>query len=189
MALVYVQGLLKTEAVTAAAFKKVNAEFGGKLKISTPYGAWRSWAMQNKLHTLFMKGLGPTAALPGHSNHESGYALDIWNWASFPTLPTVMKKHGFILDVPGEKWHYHFVGTPHAVTDAAARPLVRPVLHLGSKGAWVGILQRALGIKADNIFGQATLAAVKAFQTKHKLTADGVVGLSTWGKLASLKKI
>ena len=186
MALVYVQGLLKAQATTAAAFKKVNAEFGGKLRISSPYGAWRSWAQQDKLHTLYMKGLGPTAALPGHSNHEAGDALDIWNWASFPTLQAVMKKHGFVRDAH-EGWHYNFVGADTA--PAVAKPVARPVLRLGSKGSWVGILQRGLGISADNIFGRGTLAAVKAFQAKHKLTVDGVVGPSTWAKLVSLKKI
>jgi peptidoglycan hydrolase-like protein with peptidoglycan-binding domain len=97
-----------------------------------------------------------------------------------------MKKHGFVRDAH-EGWHYNFVGADTA--PAVAKPVARPVLRLGSKGSWVGILQRGLGISADNIFGRGTLAAVKAFQAKHKLTVDGVVGPSTWAKLVSLKKI
>lgn len=65
------------------------------------------------------------------------------------------------------------------------------VLRSGSKGNEVKTLQRlliALGHScgssgADGDFGSATLKAVKEFQTKCKLTADGVVGANTWNKL------
>ena len=55
----------------------------------------------------------------------------------------------------------------------------------GDTGAAVAALQRALtrlgatGIKADGKFGAKTQDAVTAFQTQHKLTADGVVGAKT----------
>jgi LAS superfamily LD-carboxypeptidase LdcB len=110
MALKRIQGLLRAQAPVVTAFKKVNKAFGGKLRISTPYGAYRSRAQQAKLYRLYQQGLGPTAAAPGHSNHEAGYALDLWNWAAFPKLEAVMKAHGFTRDVPGEKWHYHYTG-------------------------------------------------------------------------------
>lgn len=54
------------------------------------------------------------------------------------------------------------------------------VLRLGSEGAGVRELQRALRIKVDGGFGPATEKAVKAFQTNHGLKADGVVGDKTW---------
>lgn len=38
----------------------------------------------------------------------------------------------------------------------------------------------------DGTFGVGTEAAVKAFQSKYLLTADGVVGIGTWNKLKSL---
>jgi peptidoglycan hydrolase-like protein with peptidoglycan-binding domain len=44
-------------------------------------------------------------------------------------------------------------------------------------------------IDADGIFGPQTEAAVKSFQSKHGLTADGIVGPLTWEKLiVSTKK-
>lgn len=57
------------------------------------------------------------------------------------------------------------------------------VLKLGSKGPEVGALQKKLGIPVDNDFGANTEAAVKTFQTKNGLTADGIVGPGTVAKL------
>jgi N-acetyl-anhydromuramyl-L-alanine amidase AmpD len=57
------------------------------------------------------------------------------------------------------------------------------LLKKGSKGEEVKVLQKALGIAADGIFGGGTEAEVKIFQSKHQLDADGVVGRKTWEKL------
>lgn len=56
-------------------------------------------------------------------------------------------------------------------------------LRLGSKGEDVKVLQRALGLSDDGIFGVKTDALVRAFQVKHGLTADGIVGAKTWAAL------
>jgi hypothetical protein len=68
-----------------------------------------------------------------------------------------------------------------------ASPLL--VLRNGSRGTQVKVLQYLLidaGFdcdKVDGIVGKNTVAAVKAFQTAHSLTADGIVGAKTWAKL------
>lgn len=59
-----------------------------------------------------------------------------------------------------------------------------PVLTKGSKGTAVKWLQIALGgLTVDGDFGDKTLVAVKAFQTRNGLTVDGEVGPKTWAAL------
>ncbi len=65
-----------------------------------------------------------------------------------------------------------------------------PTLSLGMRGPPVEALQRLLESfyaqlrvspgAADGIFGDRTLRAVKALQTEGKITADGIVGPTTW---------
>ena len=45
------------------------------------------------------------------------------------------------------------------------------------------IVQKAVGVTADGLFGAATRSAVIAYQKKKGLVADGVVGLNTWKKI------
>lgn len=70
-----------------------------------------------------------------------------------------------------------------AKLEAREHPLLtywRTSLKVGSTGAAVVALQKALKITADGNFGSGTLAAVKAAQARAKLTQTGVVALLTW---------
>lgn len=53
-------------------------------------------------------------------------------------------------------------------------------LKRGSCGAEVKTLQGKLNLMADGIFGPLTEEAVKEFQKRKGLKADGVVGAQTW---------
>jgi putative chitinase len=57
------------------------------------------------------------------------------------------------------------------------------VLRKGSRGEGVKMMQEALGISADGAFGPGTERALKAWQAKHGLVADGIAGPKTLEKL------
>jgi peptidoglycan hydrolase-like protein with peptidoglycan-binding domain len=67
-----------------------------------------------------------------------------------------------------------------------------PTLREGSTGVAVRGLQRRLiaaGFGIDDIdgrFGPQTQAAVRAFQERHELDVDGIVGPQTWERLNAL---
>jgi peptidoglycan hydrolase-like protein with peptidoglycan-binding domain len=62
----------------------------------------------------------------------------------------------------------------------AAPAQAMPTLHRGDRGRAVRVLQRALHLRADGIFGRGTAHAVRRFQRRHRLMADGVAGPGTW---------
>lgn len=78
--------------------------------------------------------------------------------------------------------------TVDGVVGAKTWPALLPTLRQGSTGSAVKALQvelRAAGyaLTVDGSFGTRTKAAVVAYQSAQRLTADGVVGAKTWGSL------
>lgn len=69
-----------------------------------------------------------------------------------------------------------------------------PILKKGAKGVYTAVLQDALdtiGYDAgtiDGIFGNNTYNAVINFQKNNGLSADGIVGCSTWTKLTNIAR-
>lgn len=57
------------------------------------------------------------------------------------------------------------------------------VLRKGARGEGVKLMQEALGIGADGIFGSGTEKVLKEWQEANGLTADGIAGPATLGKL------
>jgi peptidoglycan hydrolase-like protein with peptidoglycan-binding domain len=58
------------------------------------------------------------------------------------------------------------------------------LLSAGSEGRQVRLLQRALGLAVDGVYGPETEAAVRRFQATRGLTVDGIVGAHTSHALA-----
>lgn len=83
------------------------------------------------------------------------------------------------------------VPVPAPVEQDVVIPIQVRMLRRGMKGADVKTLQAALityGFScgtagADGDFGSATAAALRKFQTKYGLVADGIAGNATWSKL------
>jgi peptidoglycan hydrolase-like protein with peptidoglycan-binding domain len=80
-------------------------------------------------------------------------------------------------------------GSAQTTTTPAPEPPTTSEHHIqlqsGSEGRQVRILQHALGVAVDGVFGPETEAAVRAFQANHGLTVDGVVGAQTSAALGS----
>ncbi|MDQ5834731.1 MAG: peptidoglycan-binding protein, partial [Actinomycetota bacterium] len=56
-------------------------------------------------------------------------------------------------------------------------------LKVGSQGALVAQVQKALEIQADGIFGIQTDSAVRRYQLRAGVEVDGIVGPVTWATL------
>lgn len=56
----------------------------------------------------------------------------------------------------------------------------------GSRGDAVKVLQTALHLIPDGIFGSITDEAVRSFQRRNNIPADGIVGKTTWSKLLGM---
>ena len=79
-------------------------------------------------------------------------------------------------------------GTPASTPAPTPEPTTTTTHYItlenGEEGRQVRLLQHALGIHEDGVFGPETEAAVRAFQASHGLTVDGVVGPKTGAALA-----
>ncbi len=62
-------------------------------------------------------------------------------------------------------------------------------LMLGSQGALVAQVQKALGIPADGIFGPQTDSAVRGYQSRAGMQVDGIVGPVTWAALFEARAV
>jgi peptidoglycan hydrolase-like protein with peptidoglycan-binding domain len=54
---------------------------------------------------------------------------------------------------------------------------------IGSWGPMVVLVQQAVGVRADGMFGPITRGAVVGWQLAHGLSGDGIVGPVTWAAL------
>ncbi|PAD39831.1 N-acetylmuramoyl-L-alanine amidase [Terribacillus sp. 7520-G] len=66
---------------------------------------------------------------------------------------------------------------------SAIVPYPGHLIKIGSRGKDVQRIQHAVGVATDGIFGKATKSAVMAYQRRHGLGVDGIVGKETWDKM------
>ncbi|MER8237481.1 GH25 family lysozyme [Streptomyces sp. NPDC094049] len=125
-----------------------------------------------------------------------GRSWSIWQYTA----------HGTVPGISGHVDRNVYKGTLTQLRDLAqlapvtTRPVPRPgggtpvivkswpVLRSGSRGTDVTTAQHLLNVSgryidADGAFGPATMDAVRAFQTRSGLEADGIISAGTWAKL------
>lgn len=104
------EGVVHAEVQTARAFLRMaEAARRSGLTLQLTSG-FRTNAQQLDVYRLYVRGRGPLAAKPGHSNHQSGHALDIEThqlrvrlW-----LRRYAFRYGFRRTVPSERWHWEY---------------------------------------------------------------------------------
>ena len=139
---------------------------------------WR----QNRVYGRPIHPIGQTYQTPSAAELTTfrglaaGYrapGLSWWEWSTTSTKlwAALGAKLGPVVVPPDPGW-------PLLKRGAKGDPVVRAQELLASAGA--------AGLKATGIFDTATVTAVKAFQTTHKLLADGQLGATTWALLGKV---
>ncbi len=72
-----------------------------------------------------------------------------------------------------------------SIDDANAGSCTSITYKSGARATCVKYAQQMLGIKADAVYGKGTVNAVKAFQSRNGIAADGKLGQNTWSKLCA----
>jgi len=165
--------------------------------------AYREMAAQQAARRMWCaQGKCGNAAVPGTSNHGLGITVDLVTRQQRWVIDQVGHLFGFSKrwsDAPWEWWHIKWKpGAYSWVNKYAGSSSTLPALKRGVKGPSVVKLKKLLykkGIRNfsgpknsdryDSFFSLYTAMAVKRFQRRHHLTADGIVGPSTWRALGA----
>ncbi|MFE5777069.1 peptidoglycan-binding protein [Brachybacterium sp. NPDC056505] len=118
----------------------------------------------------------PAAASPGHSNHGTGSAIDLYPSKIQAWVQKNGRAYGWTWDEGrklGEGWHFVYQPSLDRFKAEGTVPMEK--------------LQKALGVTPDGKFGTGTCAKVKAWQKAHGLTADGIPGPDTQAAILSGK--
>ncbi|MGI9100416.1 MAG: peptidoglycan-binding protein [Solirubrobacteraceae bacterium] len=150
----------------------------------------RTMARQQELFDLFKAGRGNLAAKPGpNAPHirvgRIDHAIDV---DGSDALIAWSARHGISLQrtVAGESWHLE-ADANALIAFVRKNGTLEPTLRKGQKGKAIKVLQQRLrargfvsvpsaGEPGHGYFGESTVSAVKRFQAKRGLDADGIVG-------------
>ena len=107
---------VEVEVQTAQAFIAMRAAAADRGIDLWVHSGFRTRGQQAELYRAWKRGRGNKAARPGHSNHQSGRALDIAvsSPGALAWLSHNASRFGFKRTVRGEPWHWEYVNTPRA---------------------------------------------------------------------------
>ncbi len=108
-----------------------------------------------------------------------------------------IRADGVIGSITWNELYKTFYSALNAITPVGSTAYPGTALRVGSTGSSVSLIQRYLNyissffegidqVTIDGIFGNATRAAVVAFQRTFGLAADGVVGPATWNRIVAV---
>lgn len=181
-------GYLRRDA--AAAFNAMdrasNLKFNVPLRPVGPLGSYRSYAHQVALWNLYKSGRGNLAAVPGTSNHGWGLAVDFATAQMRTIVDEIGAHYGWSKrwsDAPSEWWHVLY--RPGVWDGQSPEDTQSGTVTVGARGDEVAVLQQILRARAhshlaiDAVFGPATEAALRAFQSAHSLHVTGTLDRKT----------
>lgn len=154
-----------------------------------PMGSMSSYRTYSQQVYLYAHSRPGWAARPGTSNHGWGLAVDLRTTQMRRIVDAVGAKYGIAKRWSDASWEWWHIKVRTDIGRTRYGKPGPPVLRFGSHGKRVEKLQRILKRKGywkgktGRYFGSRTKRAVKKFQRKHHLRADGVVGAKTWRKL------
>jgi murein L,D-transpeptidase YcbB/YkuD len=131
------------------------------------------------------KGLAADISWPGPASQRKAKLAELALYAKSQGLAVTHALYGTQGSARGHESHVHVDVAEYEnlgkgvvkITNKNPKPPVKArTLRRGSTGADVAALQRALRITPDSIYGPATEYAVRAYQARTRLAADGIAG-------------
>jgi peptidoglycan hydrolase-like protein with peptidoglycan-binding domain len=99
-----------------------------------------------------------------------------WNYAKSNAINPLLYIQEEVKATASKKQHTDM----NDLISTSVVPYPGSYIRKGSKGIDVQRIQRAVKVKPDGIFGPITERAVRAYQKRHDLQVDGIVGPKTW---------
>ena len=165
-------------AVVVYTVRRVSHSGGAAAAQPTVYSGSRGESVKTLQERLNAKG------------YNAGSVDGIFGKNTQAAVMAFQKANGLAADgIVGKLTWAKLYDTTAALPAASTATGTQPMVYRGSRGDAVRRLQELLNKKGfdcgavDGIFGSKTYAAVVAFQKANGLSADGIVGPLTWGKL------
>lgn len=153
---------------------------GLTIKLNDGYRSYSEQVYLAQKYGLYSNG--GLAAYPGTSNHGHGIAIDVANIGSAREwIARNGHRYGFSGPLAREPWHFDC--SKPGLTFRVAQECPFDTLNYGDRGGDVRFLEARLAMNIDGLYDRPLRSRVIEFQRDKNLTADGVVGPSTWLKL------